>query len=118
MSEKKYDIEDKLVGIAAETILFVKDLPYDYTDQYYSNQLMRSTGSAALNLGEAQGTNSTKNYIHKASLTIKELKESRVNLKILAKVQFGKKEKRATILDEVEQLIRIISSIINNKKNS
>ena len=82
MSDKKYDIEDRLVGIAADTILFERDSPRDYTGQYCGNQLMRSTGSAALNFGEAQGTKSNKDYIHKASLSIKELKESRVNLKI------------------------------------
>ena len=53
------------------------------TGQYYGNQIMRSSGSSALNFGEAQGTNTDRDYINKASISLKELKESRVNLKIL-----------------------------------
>ena len=51
------------------------------TGLYYGNQLLRSTGSTALNFGEAQGTNSDRDYLNKSSISIKELKELRVNLK-------------------------------------
>ena len=39
--------------------------------------LLRSAGSAALNFGEAQGTNTVKDNIHKLSISLKESKESR-----------------------------------------
>lgn len=116
MSDKKYDLEDRLVEFASAIVLFCKDLPKDMTGQYYGNQLLRSGGSAALNFGEAQGTQTNKDYIHKASLSLKELKESRVNLKILSKVNYGDSSKRESILNEVEQLIKIIATIIRNKK--
>ncbi|WP_291871238.1 four helix bundle protein [Maribacter sp.] len=116
MSEKKFDIEDRLVDMAAMVVLFTKGLPSDMTGQYYGNQLLRSAGSSALNFGEAQGTNTSKDYIHKASLSLKELKESRVNLRILNKVAYGNELDRAKLLDEIEQLIRIIATIIKNKK--
>ncbi|MBD0779913.1 four helix bundle protein [Maribacter sp. ANRC-HE7] len=116
MSNKKYDIEDRLVKLAANAILFCKDLPQDFTGQYYGNQLLRSCGSSALNFGEAQGTNTSRDYIHKASICLKELKESRVNLKILNEVDYGTDLRRTDLLDEIEQLIRIIATIIKNKK--
>ena len=43
----------------------------------------RSSGSASLNFGEAQGTITDKDFIFKVSLVAKELKESRNSLKIL-----------------------------------
>ncbi|VAW11770.1 hypothetical protein MNBD_BACTEROID03-415 [hydrothermal vent metagenome] len=86
------------------------------TVQYYGNQLLRSAGSSALNFGEAQGTNTDRNCINKAGISLKELKESRVNLKILRKVKYGDGVKIANLLDEVEQLIKIIATIIKNKK--
>ncbi|WP_282048640.1 MULTISPECIES: four helix bundle protein [Maribacter] len=116
MPDKKFDLEDRLVDFAANIVLFCKDLPSDMTGQYYGNQLLRSAGSSALNFGEAQGTNTVKDYINKASISLKELKESRVNLKILTKVGYGNASKRVEILDELEQLIRIIATIIRNKK--
>ena len=116
MSDKKFDLEDRLVIFAANAVLFCRDLPPDMTGQYYGNQLLRSGGSAALNFGEAQGTNSSRDYINKATLCLKELKESRVNLKILHKVNYGENLKRLDLLNEVEQLIKIIATIIKNKK--
>jgi len=73
--EKKFDLEDRLVEFAANAALFCKDLPNDMCGTYYSNQLLRSGGSAALNFGEAQGTNSDRDYINKAGISLKELKE-------------------------------------------
>lgn len=115
---KKYDLEDRIVEFAANTALFYQDLPKDSIGTYYGNQLLRSGGSAALNFGEVQGTNSVKDYINKASLSLKELKESRVNLKILNKLNFGNNAKRDNLLGEVEQLIKIIATIIKNKKEN
>ncbi|WP_209401459.1 four helix bundle protein [Pseudozobellia sp. WGM2] len=83
MEEKKYDLEDRLVNFAADIAIFCREIPEDFTGEYYGNQLLRSGGSAALNFGEPQGTHTNKDYIHKASISLKELKESRVNLKIL-----------------------------------
>ncbi len=52
-----------------------------------------------------------------AGISLKELKESRVNLKILKKLSYGDLQKRAQLLDEVEQLIKIIATIIKNKSS-
>lgn len=114
--DKKFDLEDRLVDFAADVVLFCKELPNDMTGQYYGNQLLRSGGSSALNFGEAQGTNTNRDYINKAGISLKELKESRVNLKILQKVDYGDSTKRGNLLNEVEQLIRIVATIIKNKK--
>ncbi|WP_273568144.1 four helix bundle protein [Maribacter halichondriae] len=81
--DKKFDLEDRLVDFAASAALFCTGLPNDPIGIYYSNQLLRSGGSSALNFGEAQGTNSDRDYINKSTISSKELKESRVNLKIL-----------------------------------
>ncbi|MEM1260694.1 MAG: four helix bundle protein, partial [Bacteroidota bacterium] len=80
------------------------------------NQLLRSGGSSALNFGEAQGANTNKDYIHRATISLRELKESRVNLKVLDKISYGKETERTKLLDEVEQLIRIMATVIKNKK--
>ena len=117
MINKKFDLEDRFVELAANIAIFCKDLPRDFTGQYYGNQLLRSGGSAALNFGEAQGTITNKDYRHKASTTLKELKESRVNLRILDKIRYGGVSSRTDLLDETEQLIRIMHAIIRNKKD-
>ena len=116
MSNKKYDLEDRLVEFAANIVFLCKDLPNDMAGSYYGNQLLRSAGSSALNFGEAQGTNTIKDKINKLALVLKELKESRVNLKILHKVNYGELKKRESLMDEIGQLIKKIAMIIKNKR--
>ncbi len=116
MKDQKFDLEDRLVDFAVRAAIFCKDLPNDFIGEYYGNQLLRSSGSTALNFGELQGTNSDKDFIHKAGLSLKELKESRVNLKILKKLEYTNTQKSEGLQDEAEQLIKIIATIIKNKK--
>lgn len=113
---KIFNFEDRLVRFAGECIFFTRNLDKSYENEYYKNQLIRSSGSAALNFGEAQGTNTGKDFIFKVGLSVKELKESRNSLKILNYIQEGDKNVRDLLLNEVEELIAIASKMIINKK--
>lgn len=118
MTQKKFDLEERFVDLAANIAFFCENLPCDFTGQHYGNQLLRSSGSATLNFGEAQGTNTDKDYIHRATISLRELKESRVNLKILNKMNYGNRAIRKQLLDEDEQLIKILATIIKSKKTA
>ena len=83
---------------------------------YYKNQLIRSSGSSSLNYGEAQGTITSRDFVFKVSLSVKELKESRNSLKILDYINAGDIDSRKWLLEETEELIAIASKMINNKK--
>jgi hypothetical protein len=54
--EKIFNFEDRLVRFAGECIFFTRQLERLFENEYYKNQLIRSSGSASLNFGEAQGT--------------------------------------------------------------
>lgn len=114
--EKVYNFEDRLVRFAGECIFFVRKFEKAYELDYYKNQLIRSSGSSSLNYGEAQGTITSKDFIFKLSLSVKELKESRNSLKVLDYIKGGEIEERKWLLTEVEELIAIASKMINNKK--
>jgi len=79
------ELENRLIEFSILIFELSKVVVKDYFETYLLNQLMRSSASAALNYGEAQGAESRKDFIHKVSLVLKELRESNVNLKILAK---------------------------------
>ena len=115
-SEKIFNFEDRLVRFAGECILFTRNLNKTYENEYYKNQLIRSSGSSSLNFGEAQGTISDKDFVFKVGLVVKELKESRNSLKILDYIKEGDKNIRTLLLKEVEELIAISSKMIINKK--
>ncbi|MEI7508416.1 MAG: four helix bundle protein [Flavobacterium sp.] len=115
-SEKIFNFEDRLVRFAGECILFTRNLNKTYENEYYKNQLIRSSGSSSLNFGEAQGTISDKDFIFKVGLVVKELKESRNSLKILDYIKVGDENIIPLLLKEVEELIAISSKMIINKK--
>lgn len=114
--EKIFNLDDRLIRFAGECIFFTRKLEKSYENEYYKNQLIRSSGSSSLNYGESQGTVTDKDLIFKLALVVKELKESRNSLKILNYIDEGSQDFRALLLIEVEELIAIISKMIINKK--
>ncbi len=116
MIQKLFNFEDRLVQFAGETIFFCKELPKDNIGKYYFDQMLRSTGSSALNFGEAQGTNTVKDFIHKMTTVLKELKETKVSLKVLGYISYGDEAKRNMLLEELGELTAIVSKMILNKK--
>ena len=115
-SEKIFNFEDRLVRFAGECVFFTRNLDKSFENEYYKNQLIRSSGSSSLNFGEAQGTITDKDFIFKLTLVVKELKESRNSLKILNYIKEGNEVSRDSLLIEVEEFIAIASKMIINKK--
>ncbi len=76
-TERIFNLDERLVRFAGESIFFVRKLAKSYELEYYKNQLIRSSGSSSLNYGESRGTITDKDYVFKLSLVVKELKESR-----------------------------------------
>lgn len=111
-----YDLEDRLIKFAGDTILFTNKLSNDKAGSHLKGQIIRSSSSTALNYGEYQGAESIKDAIHKLSIVLKELKETRINFKVLAYINYGDAVKRTYLLNECEELIKIIFSIRRNKK--
>ena len=116
MQPKIYDFEDRLVEFAAQMIIFCKALPQDIIGKYYADQLLRSSGSAALHYGEAQGTITDRDFIHKSGNTLNELRETRVSLKILDKASYGNSDMRKILIQESGELSAISATMILNKK--
>jgi four helix bundle protein len=116
-SEKIFNFDDRLIRFAGECIFFTRKLDKSYENEYYKNQLIRSSGSSSLNFGESQGTVTDKDLIFKLTLVVKELKEYRNSLKILHYINEGSQDVRTLLLIEVEELIAIASKMIINKNN-
>ncbi|EMY3476862.1 four helix bundle protein [Flavobacterium psychrophilum] len=112
-NEKIFNFEDRLVRFAGECILFTRNLNKSYENEYYKNQIIRSSGSSSFNFGEAQGTITDKDFIIKVSVVVK---ESRNSLKILNYIKEGDENQRILMLNETEELIAIASKMIINKQ--
>jgi four helix bundle protein len=82
---KTYDLEDRLIEFAILCSNIVDILPVTKLGNHIGGQLIRASTSPALNYGEAQSAESPNDFIHKLKVILKEIRESRVCLKIIIK---------------------------------
>jgi len=119
MPERKFDLEERFVDYTCRMIDVVEALPTTRSGNYISGQLVRSCHSPAFNYGEAQGAESSKDFIHKMGIILKELKENRVALKIISKKEMIKPaNKLSNACTETEELIAIIAKSISTAKRN
>lgn len=119
MPEKKFDLEDRLVEFVGRIIDVVEALPKTRAGNYIAGQLIRCGLAPALLYGEAQSAESREDFVHKMKIILKELKESRVCLKIILHKQLIKPISRlGNLYQECEELIAIVAkSVATAKKN-
>ena len=89
-------------------------LPSTRTGNHLSGQLIRSCISPAFNYAEAEAAESPKDFVHKLSVALKELKECRMALKlILLRKMISSNNSVARNLIETEELIAILGKSIS-----
>ena|SRR5674476_737633 len=119
MPEKVFDLEDRLVEFSCRIIELVDNIPNTRAGNYIAGQLIRCGLAPALLYGEAQSAESRMDFIHKMKIVLKELKETRVCLKIISKSAMIKPvERLKDIKSENEQLISIIAKSIDTAKKN
>jgi four helix bundle protein len=119
MSEKVYDLEDRFVKFGARMTEVVETLPKNRAGNYIAGQLIRCGLAPALLYGEAQSAESREGFVHKMKIVLKELKETRVCLKLIREKQLIKPVKRLDgIFKECEELIAIIAKSIDTAKKN
>lgn len=83
VSSRKYDLEDRLINFAINCSNVVVAMPSSKLANHIGGQLTRASASSALNYGETQAAESPADFIHKLKVVLKEIRESRVCLKII-----------------------------------
>ena len=118
-NDVKYDLEDRLINYACLAIDIVETLPSTKAGNHIGNQLVRCGTSPAPNYGEAEAAESIDDFIHKMKISLKELRECSIWLKIIARRHMLQDTQRLhSITDETNQLISIfMASIATAKRN-
>jgi four helix bundle protein len=76
MEGKKYDLEDRTLEFAKRILKMVRALPKNSINEYYSSQVVRSSGSIGANYREANDALGKKDFIHRIKISRKESKET------------------------------------------
>jgi four helix bundle protein len=119
MSEKRteYDIEDTLVGFTVLVMDTVDGLSKTRAGRHVGEQMIRCGTSPAANYGEAQSAESRKDFIHKMKVALKELRETRVWLKIV-RIRSMAQSDLSLILQECEELLCIFTTSVRTAERN
>ncbi len=110
---KAKELEERLIHFGVMIIDIVNEMPASKAGAHLSGQLLRSGTSGALNYGEAQSGESRKDFVHKISIVLKELRETMVNLKMIYQAGLHlSDDKIIKALKENDELISIFVSSI------
>jgi four helix bundle protein len=113
----KQELENILIDFAAMIIIAANSFKSNYAGNHLASQIIRSGTSPALNYGEAQSAESSKDFVHKMGICLKELRESFVCLKIIEKANLTTYFNGLSIAKtEVNELISIFVSSIKTAK--
>jgi four helix bundle protein len=81
-------------------------------------QYLRSSTSVGANLQEARSAESRADFIHKCGLAQKEARESLYWLQLLCETEIVPKRKLQPMMQETDEILSIITSIIVSSKKS
>lgn len=112
------DIEARLIAFAVRIIRVCEALPSKAAAWHIRGQLLRSGTSPAANYAEARAAESGKDFVHKLKIVLKELNETRVWLLITAQAEMLAGNRLEGVLDECDQLCRIISASIQTARRN
>lgn len=109
----KYDLEDRLIKFAGSVLDIAEKMPPKLARVHLGKQLIRSGTAPALNYGEAQGTESRADFVHKMKIGLKELRETSICLRIIRPQNYVQSSTSpSAVLDENIQLIAIFVASI------
>lgn len=112
------DLAERMLIFAARVGKVVDALPESRLGRHIAGQLVRSGTSPAPNYAEACGAESRRDFVHKLSIALKELRESRCWIQLIIKAELLPEQRLSEILDECEQLCAIVAkSIVTAKTN-
>jgi four helix bundle protein len=115
-ASKANEIEDRLIDFAVRAIKVADALPKSPAGKHIANQLLRSGTSPAPNYAEARGAESNADFVHQLKIALKELNESCVWLKMICRAELMKPKLLNDLIDENQQLCRILNASIKTVK--
>ena len=114
--EKGNPLRDKSYAFALSMVKRCILLQREEKEYVLSKQLLRSATSIGANIEEAIGGQSGKDFLHKISISYKEAREAHYWIRLLMDADLLGEEEANEYLDNVEELLRIMTSIQKTMK--
>ena len=114
--EKQNIIVDKSYAFAIRIVNLYKYLSSIKKEHVLSKQVLRSGTSIGANIEEAIGGFSKKDFKAKLGISYKEARETRYWLNLLEATEYIDKNEHESLINDTNEIIRILISIIKNTK--
>lgn len=114
--QKIFDIKERTFRFGAEIVRLVLTLPKNSAGFAISGQLVRSGTSIGANVIEAQNCGTKKDFIYTLTISLKEARETEYWLKITNEVKLADQDFVSKLIKEINELIKILTSIIKKSK--
>ena len=114
------EIQERSLDFGVRILKFADKLPKTQTGSVLVRQLVRAGTSVGANLEEADGAASKKDFINKVIIARKESRETRYWLRLIQQAELinnpNNKQELIKLVQEVHELMKILSSITNKAK--
>ncbi|MBI4134829.1 MAG: four helix bundle protein [Candidatus Sungbacteria bacterium] len=109
---RQFNIRDRSYQFALDCIQLTKSFPKKTESFVIANQLIRSATSIAVNLSEGQGSVSRREFSQYAATAKKSAIETLLWLKFCRDLNLSQPSQINDLLEECEELVRIISATV------
>src|SRR3989344_2689473 len=111
-TKKRFDIHDRIFQFILRVFKLIRALPRTFENKLIIEQLGRSVTSIGANDQEANGVSTQKDFSHCYTVVRKETLETLFLLRLLAELNPSFKVRMQSLLQENEELIKIVSTIL------
>ena len=111
-------IKTKSFHFAIKIVELYKYLSAEKKEFVMSKQILRSGTSIGANVSESEQAESKADFIHKLSIALKEANETEYWLELLNETDYLKNSDYLAIKNDVNEVLRLLISIIKSSKNN
>ncbi len=116
MNGKGDQLSDRIMDFVVAVVKIVDSLPKTVAGRHIGGQLVSAGTSCGANYEEGCGAESRSDFIHKMSIVLKELKETRYWLRLILRTKMLTTGTTESTLDECGQLCAIVGKSVSTAK--
>jgi four helix bundle protein len=110
------DLKRRTKAFATEIVKFARKLPFDVASTEISRQIIKSGTAVAANYRSSCRAKSKADFISKMTTVEEEADETLLWLELLVSTEMVPEAAAATLIDEADQLVRIVVASINTAR--
>ncbi len=110
------ELSDRLLDFAARIGKLADALPDTRMGRHIAGQIIRSGTSAAQNYEEGCAAESRREFAHKLQICLKELRETRLWLRLILRASLLSEKRLTKLLEEADSLCKIIGKTVVTAK--